>query len=80
MIIKKIDQFIQKHNLIPEGSTIILGLSGGPDSLFLLHLLAPLHKKGTISLLAAHLDHQWRENSHKDIQFCLEATQALNYH
>ncbi len=77
MIIKQIEQFIQQHNLIPEGSTIVLGLSGGPDSLFLLHLLARLHTKGAISLIAAHLDHQWRENSHKDVQFCLEATQAL---
>ena len=65
----------------------MLGLSGGPDSLFLLHILSSLrqgyggqgspHKKGTISLIAAHLDHQWREHSHKDVQFCLEATQAL---
>ncbi len=77
MIIKQIDQFIQKHSLIPESSTIVLGLSGGPDSLFLLHLLTLMHKKGTISLIAAHLDHEWRENSHKDVQFCLEATQAL---
>ncbi len=77
MIIKQVHQFIQKHDLIPEGSTIVLGLSGGPDSLFLLHLLMPLHKKGTITLIAAHLDHQWREHSHKDVQFCLEATQGL---
>jgi len=77
MIIKQIHQFIQKHNLIPEGSTIVLGLSGGPDSLFLLHLLGEMHKKGTISLIVAHLDHQWREHSHQDVQFCLEATQAF---
>jgi len=77
MIIDHVHQFIQKHNLIPEGSTIVLGLSGGPDSLFLLHLLSSLHKKGNISLIAAHLDHQWREHSYKDVQFCLEATQAL---
>lgn len=77
MIINQVHHFIQKHSLIPEGSTIVLGFSGGPDSLFLLHLLADIHKKGTITLIAAHLDHQWREHSHKDVQFCLEATQAL---
>jgi tRNA(Ile)-lysidine synthase len=77
MIIDQVHQFIQKYNLIPKGSTLVLGLSGGPDSLFLLHLLAPMHAQGKISLIAAHLDHQWREHSHKDVQFCLEVTQAL---
>jgi tRNA(Ile)-lysidine synthase len=77
MIIKHVEQFIQHHTLIPEGSTIVLGLSGGPDSIFLLQVLARYHKEGTIRLICAHLDHQWREHSHRDVQFCLETTQAL---
>ncbi len=57
--------------LIPEGSTIILGLSGGPDSVFLLHLLLLLKKTGHIqNIIAAHLDHEWRANSANDSQFC----------
>jgi tRNA(Ile)-lysidine synthase len=57
--------------LIPEGSTIVLGLSGGPDSVFLLHLLLHLKKTGHIKeIIAAHLDHEWRTDSAKDTQFC----------
>lgn len=72
-LLNTIHAFIAKHNLIPPQSKIVLGLSGGPDSLFLLHLLAPLHHAGTITLIAAHLDHGWRKESVADAQFCLEA-------
>ncbi|MBY0353853.1 tRNA lysidine(34) synthetase TilS [Candidatus Babeliales bacterium] len=50
--------------------TIILGLSGGPDSVFLLYLLAQLQDEGFIKLIAAHLDHGWRSNSADDVTFC----------
>lgn len=63
--------------LIAPGSTVILGLSGGPDSIFLLHALAPLHADKTITLIAAHLDHEWRTDSASDVEFCHRATQAL---
>ncbi len=36
---------------------IVLGLSGGPDSVCLFDCLLPLHNDGIISLIAAHLDH-----------------------
>lgn len=50
--------------------TVVLGLSGGPDSVFLLHLLAQLHNEDYITLVAAHLDHGWRHNSADDVIFC----------
>ncbi len=77
MLIKQFNEFIQKHNLLPCNAKVVLGLSGGPDSVFLLHYLAKLQKKGTISLIVAHLDHKWRPDSHKDELFCREITQNL---
>lgn len=63
-------------NIIPERSTIIVGLSGGPDSVFLLDQLAALKKAGVIEkLIAAHLDHEWRSNSGKDALFCTHIAQ-----
>src|SRR5580765_5771796 len=70
-------RFIKEHSLFSEGSTIVLGLSGGPDSIFLLHILAPLHQAGTIKLVAAHLDHGWRPSSAADAQFCVMQAQKL---
>jgi len=78
-MIKKIKDFIENNNLIPDGSNIVLGLSGGPDSAFLLHLLATLQKEGKINkLVAAHLDHEWRPESAKDAQFCREISKKYN--
>ncbi|MFI5332646.1 MAG: tRNA lysidine(34) synthetase TilS [Candidatus Babeliales bacterium] len=76
-LISTVHSHINEHQLITPGSTIILGLSGGPDSLFLLHALSPLQATQQITLIAAHLDHEWRPDSYKDAEFCLSATQAL---
>jgi len=76
-IIQDIYNFIQEHKLIPEGSRVVLGLSGGPDSVFLLHFLADLQRKRTIELIAAHLDHEWRPESAQDTQFCKKITDEL---
>lgn len=75
--IKKIDTFIKKHILIQPGTRIIVGLSGGPDSIFLLNFLADKQKEYGISLVAAHLDHQWRPDSDKDAKFCADACEQL---
>lgn len=73
-IFSNIDNYCKLHALLPKQSTIILGLSGGPDSLFLLHYLAEKHKQSSINLIAAHLDHEWRANSFNDANFCHKAT------
>lgn len=67
------------HNLFTQDSTIILGLSGGPDSVFLLHFLAHCKSQGLIKeVIAVHLDHEWREHSYKDALFCAELAQKYN--
>jgi tRNA(Ile)-lysidine synthase len=76
MPVSRVHKFIAQHNLIPDDSTVILGLSGGPDSVFLFHALLPLHKAGKLTLIAAHFDHGWRAESPKDAQFCRELAQA----
>lgn len=76
-IIEKIDAFCSKHTMLPQGTRVVLGLSGGPDSLFLLHYLATQQKSGKLTVIAAHLDHQWRDNSHEDVKFCAQATKNL---
>ncbi len=56
---------------------IIVGLSGGPDSVFLLYLLTQLAQQYSINLAAAHLDHGWRENSAHDVQWCKQLCEKL---
>ena len=59
--------FNNKNVKIPK---IIIGLSGGPDSLFLFYFLKHLEQENFIILIAAHLNHGWRTESSHDAQFC----------
>lgn len=70
--------FACKQKNISRPPKIILGLSGGPDSLFLLHVLQNLQKNDAIKLVAVHLDHQWRKESWRDVDFCSQLCEALN--
>lgn len=76
-IFDTVARYSRAHGLLTGKPTIILGLSGGPDSLFLLHFLANQQAAGALHLIAAHLDHGWRPDSYKDIEFCRSACQAL---
>ncbi len=53
-------------DLLPAGSTVIVALSGGPDSAALLHLLSGLAASLDLRLEAAHFDHQMRAGSGAD--------------
>jgi tRNA(Ile)-lysidine synthase len=52
--------FCHKHDLLPRGSTVVIGVSGGADSLSLLHALHTLAPELDLRLHVAHLDHQLR--------------------
>jgi tRNA(Ile)-lysidine synthase len=74
---KHIEHFIVKNNLIKPGDKIVVGLSGGPDSVFLLHFLASLQKTHNITLVAAHLNHEWRTEAHQEQQDCQKLAEQL---
>ncbi|WP_229745662.1 tRNA lysidine(34) synthetase TilS [Pullulanibacillus pueri] len=65
-----VERFIQKHRLIPKGATIVVGVSGGPDSMALLYFLHQRRQFWNIKLIACCVDHQLRgEDSRKDLLF-----------
>ena len=76
-LLHTIDTFCTRHRLIPHKAKIILGLSGGPDSMMLLHYLCTKQTERSIELIAAHLDHEWRANSQNDVEFCREQTERI---
>ena len=52
--------FIQKEALVLPGQKLVVAVSGGPDSVCLLYMLAELQPRLNISLHVAHLDHGLR--------------------
>lgn len=61
---------IQKYNMLSNGETVLVGVSGGPDSVCLLHILKELSSEFNLTLFAAHVNHCIRaEESDKDEAF-----------
>lgn len=76
-LITDIHTCIATYNLIPYGSTVVIGLSGGPDSVVLTHILAHMRFTHNVKLIAAHLNHGWRIEADGDAQFCRALAQEL---
>ena len=58
---------------------LIVALSGGADSVFLLHLLAQVATTMPLTLIVAHLNHGWRGAAdNADEQFCRNLAQQFN--
>lgn len=60
MIYNSFKETVARHNLIQEGDSILVALSGGPDSVCLLHLLHRYSKEKNLKIYAAHLNHKLR--------------------
>jgi len=68
---QKVLRFIIENELLLSGEKVLIALSGGPDSVFLLHFLNKYKKKFKIEIGAAHINHLLRgKNSKRDELFC----------
>ena len=78
MLEEKILQTIEKFDMLSFNDRILIGLSGGPDSVTLLNVLLSFKKKYNLSFFIAHLDHMLRgEESDKDVSFVKNLAQEL---
>ena len=70
MIISKIDLTIRKYNMLENGDTVAVGVSGGADSMLLLTYLFENREKYGIKVIAANVEHGIRgEESLSDTEF-----------
>ena len=77
-MIDKIKKHIKENNLIEDGENIVIGFSGGPDSVLLLYALNELRKEYGYNLLAVHINHQLRgEEAVKDEEFSKDFSNSL---
>lgn len=77
-LIKKVGDGVRKYGMLGKGETVLVAVSGGPDSVFLLHSLLELSPSYDLTLHVAHLDHQLRgEESKEDARFVQELAGSL---
>ncbi|OWZ83266.1 tRNA lysidine(34) synthetase TilS [Natranaerobius trueperi] len=60
---RRIKKFITVNELIRKDDNVVVGVSGGPDSVALLHVLYVLSKELLCNIYIAHLNHGFREKS-----------------
>ena len=70
---------IKKYNMLESGDKVIIGVSGGPDSLCLLHLLNKLKSNFDLELYVVHVNHGLRgNNADEDEKFVKRFADSLN--
>lgn len=70
-IIDKVAQSIARYSLIEKGDTVLVGFSGGTDSVALLHILHRLKDRLGFSLAAVYINHYLRPRAaRKEARFC----------
>ena len=68
---QKVVKFILERKLISENDRILVALSGGPDSVFLLEFLLKYKRRFKINIAVFHLNHNLRgKESDLDAEFC----------
>lgn len=60
MLFNQIKRAIDRHQLVEKGDRVIVGVSGGVDSMVLLHLLNACREAFDLSLIVAHVNHGFR--------------------
>ena len=68
---QKVIETIRKYNLIEDGDKIVLGVSGGPDSISMLNILKEIKDEQIIKfeIYIAHINHMIREESIDDEKY-----------
>ena len=64
--------FLLSNNLFDEGDYVVVAVSGGPDSMALLHLLLNIREKIKINIVCAHVNHNKRKESDDEKVFVEE--------
>lgn len=65
-VLERVTATVREHELVLPGQTMLVGVSGGPDSTCLLHALHALRRLLKVRLEVVHVDHRLREGSAAD--------------
>lgn len=69
---------LRDHDLVPPGSTVLVAVSGGPDSMALLHVLAGLRRRAGYGLFAHGVDHGLRPEAGAELDAAESFARSLD--
>ncbi len=78
MLEEKVLNTITKYNLIKPNDKIVIGVSGGPDSITLLNVLKNLKEKLNIQIYVAHINHMIRKEADEETEYVKEFCKKIN--
>lgn len=77
-LIVRVREFVRRHALARPGARVVAAVSGGSDSVALVHILHELHRAGDLILVGvAHLNHGLRDTSERDLQLAQRVAESL---
>jgi tRNA(Ile)-lysidine synthase len=79
-LVARVLRTIRRHGLVPRGGRVLVALSGGPDSVALVHILRELERSAEVAVAGlAHFNHQLRgSEADEDERFCLAMAESLS--
>lgn len=78
-MITKVLDLIKKNSMINNGDSIVVGVSGGPDSVCLLHVLWRLREELNLRIVAVHINHMLRgSESDRDEEYVKSLCEKMN--
>lgn len=72
-MLKRVLEFTQKYDMLEPGYKVVVGVSGGADSLALLHILSQMQNSIPITLYVAHVNHGLRDGAAREDADFVEA-------
>ena len=77
-LINEVEEFCIKKHLISSGDRIVVGVSGGPDSLCLLTLLNQMSKRYDFKLFVVHINHSLRDEADFEEEYVKKYCEKLD--
>ncbi len=72
-LLRKVEYFIQQNELLSNKDRVVMGISGGADSMCLLELMCKLKNQYSLQLVAVHVNHGIRgETAEADAQYVVK--------
>lgn len=79
-IINQVKMTIKEYNMFEQNDTVVVGVSGGADSVMLLDVLNSIKNDFNLNIVVAHINHKIRQGAaEKDAEFVKQLCQKYNF-